>query len=129
MVLAPEEEAAWSYFQEQRATYQKTALSWVISAKKEETRSKRLRTLIEDSASGRTLQQFTPIVKKEKINFVSFLQHFSPHLRCIVISIETSKGAVQNEKSNSQRSTRHRLFINTWFGRRQWQRQCIHQPD
>ncbi|ANY69533.1 bacteriocin-protection protein [Paenibacillus sp. BIHB 4019] len=59
-----EQEAAWSYFQKQRATYQKSALWWVISAKKEETRSKRLRTLIDDSAMGRTLQQFTPIVKK-----------------------------------------------------------------
>jgi uncharacterized protein YdeI (YjbR/CyaY-like superfamily) len=46
---------AWAFFQAQPAWYQRTASWWVISAKKEETRLKRLATLIEDSAQGRTI--------------------------------------------------------------------------
>lgn len=43
---------AWRYFQEQRPSYQKQAIWWVISAKQEATRQRRLDTLIEDSANG-----------------------------------------------------------------------------
>jgi uncharacterized protein YdeI (YjbR/CyaY-like superfamily) len=50
---------AWDFFQSQPAGYRKTALHWVMSAKKEETRRKRLTTLVEDSAHHRTLAQFT----------------------------------------------------------------------
>jgi uncharacterized protein YdeI (YjbR/CyaY-like superfamily) len=39
--------AAWAYFLAQPPGYQRTALHWVISAKKDETRRKRLATLIE----------------------------------------------------------------------------------
>ncbi|WP_348632589.1 YdeI/OmpD-associated family protein [Paenibacillus sp. PvR098] len=38
---------------------------WVINAKKEETRLKRLNTLIEDSNHGRTLPQLTRRTKSE----------------------------------------------------------------
>ncbi|HTP10867.1 MAG TPA: YdeI/OmpD-associated family protein [Anaerolineae bacterium] len=44
---------AWEYFQVQAAYYQRTAYGWVMTAKKEETRLRRLATLIEDSAQGR----------------------------------------------------------------------------
>ena len=57
--LAPEHERefranerAWSFFQAQPPWYRKTAIWWVVSAKRDETKRKRLRTLIEDSANG-----------------------------------------------------------------------------
>jgi uncharacterized protein YdeI (YjbR/CyaY-like superfamily) len=50
---------AWSYFQARPASYRQAAVWWVMSAKKEETRRKRLQTLIADSAQGRTVPPFT----------------------------------------------------------------------
>jgi uncharacterized protein YdeI (YjbR/CyaY-like superfamily) len=50
---------AWKFFQAQPASYRKTAGWWVLSAKKEETRLRRLEKLIEDSAQGHTIPQFT----------------------------------------------------------------------
>ena len=50
---------AWEFFQAQPPWYRRTATWWVISAKKEETRAKRLATLIEDSAAGRTIRELT----------------------------------------------------------------------
>lgn len=46
------EPAAWSYFQAQPPSYRKTATWWVVSAKREDTRERRLTALIEDSAAG-----------------------------------------------------------------------------
>ena len=43
---------AWAYFQAQTPWHRRTAGWWVVSAKKEETRLKRLVTLVEDSAAG-----------------------------------------------------------------------------
>jgi uncharacterized protein YdeI (YjbR/CyaY-like superfamily) len=43
---------AWEYFQSQAPHYRRTTCGWVMSAKKEETRLRRLATLIEDSAQG-----------------------------------------------------------------------------
>jgi uncharacterized protein YdeI (YjbR/CyaY-like superfamily) len=40
--------------------YRKTVTWWVISAKKEETRSRRLATLIEYSAKGQRIQPLRP---------------------------------------------------------------------
>jgi len=45
--------AAWEFFQSQPAWYRRTAIWRVVSAKKEETRKKRLAKLIEESAQGR----------------------------------------------------------------------------
>jgi uncharacterized protein YdeI (YjbR/CyaY-like superfamily) len=50
---------AWAYFQARPPWYQRTALHWVVSAKKEETRERRLQTLIADSAAGRTIGPLT----------------------------------------------------------------------
>jgi uncharacterized protein YdeI (YjbR/CyaY-like superfamily) len=50
---------AWSFFQAQPAGYRQTATYWVVNAKREETRRKRLATLIDDSASGRRLRHLT----------------------------------------------------------------------
>ena len=46
---------AWAFFQAQAPWYRRTATWWVISAKKEDTRQKRLSTLIGDSARGRLI--------------------------------------------------------------------------
>lgn len=65
--LAPEEEAtfranaaAWSWFQSRPPSYRKAAQWWIVSAKRPETRARRLETLIEDSAAGRTAKPLTP---------------------------------------------------------------------
>ncbi len=50
---------AWDYFQSQAPWYRKTAIWWVVSAKKEETRQRRLGKLIEDSARGRRVPPLT----------------------------------------------------------------------
>lgn len=46
---------AWDFFQVQPPWYQKAAKWWIMSAKKEETRLKRLAILIEDSEQARKL--------------------------------------------------------------------------
>jgi uncharacterized protein YdeI (YjbR/CyaY-like superfamily) len=46
---------AWAFFTAQPPGYQRIALWWVMNAKREETRVKRLKTLIADSAAGRRL--------------------------------------------------------------------------
>jgi uncharacterized protein YdeI (YjbR/CyaY-like superfamily) len=50
---------AWEYFNAQPPGYRRVALHWVLSAKKEETRERRLATLIEDSAHGRRFAEYT----------------------------------------------------------------------
>jgi len=47
--------AAWTYFQAQAPSYRRMTIHWVMSAKKEETRARRLATLIECSARGRKI--------------------------------------------------------------------------
>jgi uncharacterized protein YdeI (YjbR/CyaY-like superfamily) len=55
--------AAWKFFENQPPSYRKAANWWVLSAKKEETRLKRLDKLIDYSAKGQTIPQFTIIRK------------------------------------------------------------------
>ena len=50
---------AWKFFQSQPPWYQRTSTYWVISAKREETRSKRLATLIDCSARKRSIPSLT----------------------------------------------------------------------
>ena len=50
---------AWAFFQAQIPSYQRTALWWVMSAKTDATRQRRLATLIQDSAEGRLLKHLT----------------------------------------------------------------------
>ncbi len=64
--LEPEEQArleadaeAWSFFSTQAASYQRTCRHWIASAKKPETRERRLQQLIDESRAGRRLKQFT----------------------------------------------------------------------
>jgi uncharacterized protein YdeI (YjbR/CyaY-like superfamily) len=51
--------AAWTFFQTQAPWYRRTSCFWVISAKKEETRLKRLAALIADSEQQRTIPALT----------------------------------------------------------------------
>jgi uncharacterized protein YdeI (YjbR/CyaY-like superfamily) len=46
---------AWRYFQSQSPSYRRTATWWVVSAKQEATRRRRLATLISDSEAGRRI--------------------------------------------------------------------------
>jgi uncharacterized protein YdeI (YjbR/CyaY-like superfamily) len=50
---------AWKFFRAQAPWYQRTCSFWVISAKKEETRLRRLAALIEDSEHLRTIRAMT----------------------------------------------------------------------
>jgi uncharacterized protein YdeI (YjbR/CyaY-like superfamily) len=50
---------AWTFFQSQPPWYRRTSTYWVISAKKEETRRKRLETLIDCSARQRPIPSLT----------------------------------------------------------------------
>jgi uncharacterized protein YdeI (YjbR/CyaY-like superfamily) len=47
---------AWAYFNSQPPWYQRTCATWVMDAKREDTRQRRLDTLIEDSAAGRWIK-------------------------------------------------------------------------
>jgi len=56
---------AWTFFNEQPPWYRRVAIYWVTTAKKEETRARRLETLIRDSAEGRRLGVATLKSKKK----------------------------------------------------------------
>jgi uncharacterized protein YdeI (YjbR/CyaY-like superfamily) len=58
--LLKKNKAAWSFFQAQPASYRKAVSWWVISAKKEETRLRRLEKLMAHSAQGQRLPELTP---------------------------------------------------------------------
>jgi uncharacterized protein YdeI (YjbR/CyaY-like superfamily) len=49
------EDEAWQWFGTQPNGYRQTAIRWVMTAKREETRDRRLAMLIEDSAAGRRI--------------------------------------------------------------------------
>src|SRR5258708_807925 len=49
---------AWEYFSNQAPSYQRVAIYWVMSARKAETRARRLAALIEDSANGKRLDAY-----------------------------------------------------------------------
>jgi uncharacterized protein YdeI (YjbR/CyaY-like superfamily) len=55
-----EHKGAWDWFEASPASYRTAAVHWVVSAKRPETRAKRLTTLIEDSAKGRKVKPLTP---------------------------------------------------------------------
>ena len=50
---------AWKFFEAQPAWYRRSAVFWVISAKRPETRERRLMTLIQESATARTVAPLT----------------------------------------------------------------------
>jgi uncharacterized protein YdeI (YjbR/CyaY-like superfamily) len=51
-----ENEKAWDYFHAMPLSYRKPALNWVLNAKQEATRIKRLNELINDSEAGRKIK-------------------------------------------------------------------------
>jgi uncharacterized protein YdeI (YjbR/CyaY-like superfamily) len=55
---------AWAHLTESAPSYRRAAVHWVMSAKQEETRRRRLQTLIDDSAHGRTVPPLTPRRRK-----------------------------------------------------------------
>lgn len=57
--------AAWKFFQAQAPSYRKAATWYVLSAKKEETRIKRLDALTEYSAKGQRIPGFIPLKKSK----------------------------------------------------------------
>jgi uncharacterized protein YdeI (YjbR/CyaY-like superfamily) len=50
--------AAWTYFQAQPASYRKAAMWWIVSAKQDATRLKRLAQLIDLSSHAQQIPQF-----------------------------------------------------------------------
>ena len=52
--------AAWRFFDAQPPSYKRTVTFWVMSAKKEETRSKRLDALIAESGLSRRIGLLSP---------------------------------------------------------------------
>jgi uncharacterized protein YdeI (YjbR/CyaY-like superfamily) len=59
---------AWAFFQAQPPWYRRTATFWVTSAKQEETRQRRLGTLIADSESGQPIKPLrrSPVPNRQK---------------------------------------------------------------
>jgi len=57
--------AAWAWFEAKPQSYRHPAVWWVMSAVKEETREKRLATLIADSEAGRPIKLLTPPAKRK----------------------------------------------------------------
>ncbi|MGA0559243.1 YdeI/OmpD-associated family protein [Larkinella sp. VNQ87] len=51
-------EKAWAFFLKQAGSYRKAVVYWLLNAKQEATRQKRLAQLIEDSANGRKVTPF-----------------------------------------------------------------------
>ncbi|RAV21396.1 bacteriocin-protection protein [Paenibacillus contaminans] len=54
---------AWDFFQSQPASYRKTAIWLIVSAKREETKQKRLDELIAESEKGNRIKQLTRFSK------------------------------------------------------------------
>ncbi|CAN5600651.1 YdeI/OmpD-associated family protein [soil metagenome] len=50
--------AAWANWQSERPSYRRSAAGWVLDAKREETRQRRLADLIADCAAGRRIKPF-----------------------------------------------------------------------
>jgi uncharacterized protein YdeI (YjbR/CyaY-like superfamily) len=55
-----EDAAAWDWFQAQPPWYRRISTGWVMTAKQEATRVRRLETLIADSAAGRRIRAVLP---------------------------------------------------------------------
>ena len=53
-------EGAWRFFRAQPPGYQRIGIWWIVSAKREETKQRRLLALIELSAAGRRLDPMAP---------------------------------------------------------------------
>ena len=54
------DEAAWSFFQAQSPSYRRLAIGWILDAKREATRWRRLEQIVEASAGGKRWIQGAP---------------------------------------------------------------------
>jgi uncharacterized protein YdeI (YjbR/CyaY-like superfamily) len=59
---------AWEFFKAQAPWYQRTSSFWIVSAKQETTRQRRLVTLIGDSEKGHRLSMLVPKAKKSPLS-------------------------------------------------------------
>ena len=60
------DDAAWRFWSAQRPSYRKSLTWWVLSAKREETRRRRLEALIAESAAGHVIDELhLPKLRKE----------------------------------------------------------------
>ena len=64
--LFERDRAAWNWFKSQAPSYQRVATHWVVTAKQEATRERRLTSLIAHCAAGKKLRQFTPVDQRKK---------------------------------------------------------------
>jgi uncharacterized protein YdeI (YjbR/CyaY-like superfamily) len=55
---------AWAFFEDSPPSYRQAAIRWVMTAKKEETRERRLGQLIERSAAGERVPPLTPPARR-----------------------------------------------------------------
>lgn len=55
--------AAWAFYRDQPPGYRRAATWWIVSAKREETKLRRLSTLIRDAADGRRIRQLSQAPK------------------------------------------------------------------
>jgi uncharacterized protein YdeI (YjbR/CyaY-like superfamily) len=60
--------AAWEFFRVQAPWYQRTSSFWILSAKQEETRQRRLAALIGDSENGHRLNMLAPKAKRSPLS-------------------------------------------------------------
>jgi uncharacterized protein YdeI (YjbR/CyaY-like superfamily) len=58
-------QSAWRFFRSQAPSYQRTAIYWVMQAKQEKTRGKRLETLINDSEASLRIIHLRPYPRKD----------------------------------------------------------------
>lgn len=57
---------AWSYWEDERPSYRKQVTWWVVSAKREETRERRFRILLESCARGDVIPQLRAMARRRK---------------------------------------------------------------
>jgi uncharacterized protein YdeI (YjbR/CyaY-like superfamily) len=50
--------AAWAYWQSETPSYRRGCAGWIVDAKREATRERRLADLTSDSAAGRRVKPF-----------------------------------------------------------------------
>lgn len=59
LVALRKQKVAWKYYDAQPASYRKAVAWWIVSAKKDETRARRVAQLVKCSAAGERIPQFT----------------------------------------------------------------------
>lgn len=59
-----EKKRAWAFWEQQPAGYRRVMTHWVMSAKREETRAKRLVALMNESAAGRRVDFLNPPTRR-----------------------------------------------------------------